>query len=102
MSEVAEPQRHTLERNFLVNPRFRARLMQIDRPQEMPWDVFDVDIVIDATGKFGDRQSMAAHLDNGARRVLLRTLPIDTIDRILVPGINDRVCPSNTPSSAAV
>ncbi len=109
MSEVAEPQRHTLERNFLVNPRFRARLMQIDRPQEMPWDVFDVDIVIDATGKFGDRQSMAAHLDNGARRVLLRTLPIDTIDRILVPGINDssaepgdRMISAGSPTASAL
>ena len=26
-SEVAEPQRHQLQGNFLVNPRFRARLM---------------------------------------------------------------------------
>ena len=29
------------------------------------------------------------HLSNGARRVLLRTLPADGIDRILIPGIND-------------
>ena len=58
-SEVKEPQRHELQGNFLVNPRFRARLMQVDRPAEMPWDIFAVDMVIDCTGAFRDRQSMA-------------------------------------------
>jgi glyceraldehyde 3-phosphate dehydrogenase len=108
-SEVAESQRHTLEGNFLVNSRFRARLMQIDRPEEMPWDVFDVDIVIDATGKYRDRQSMEAHLANGAPRVLLRTLPIDHIDRIVVPGVNadsvaaaDRMISAGSPTASAL
>ena len=87
-SEVHESGRHRLEGNFLVNPRFRARLMRTDTPAEMPWDIFAVDIVIDATGKFRERQSMQAHLENGAPRVLLRTLPTDHIDRIIIPGIN--------------
>jgi len=88
-SEVDEPGRHTLQGNFLVNPRFRARLMQIDRPAEMPWDIFGVDMVIDSTGKYRDRCYMEDHLGNGAPRVLLRTLPADHIDRIVIPGIND-------------
>ena len=49
-SKVEEPQRHQLQGNFLVNSNFRARLMQNDRPAEMPWDIFAVDIVIGATG----------------------------------------------------
>ena len=65
-AEVEEPQRHELQGNFLVNPRFRSRLMQIDRPLEMPWDIFAVDIVIDATGKFRERQHMEAHLERVA------------------------------------
>ncbi|MEP4486735.1 type I glyceraldehyde-3-phosphate dehydrogenase [Marinobacter alexandrii] len=87
-SEVNEPERHRLEGNFLVNDRFRARLMEIDRPAEMPWDIFNVDIVIDSTGKYRDRHDMEGHLNNGAHRVLLRTLPTDHIDRIVIPGIN--------------
>ncbi len=108
-SEVKEPQRHELQGNFLVNPRFRARLMQVDRPAEMPWDIFAVDMVIDATGKFRDRQSMAAHLANGAQRVLLRTLPADHVDRIVVPGINDataavadRMISAGSPTTSAL
>ena len=87
-SEVAPSQQYELQGNFLVNSRFRTRLMQIDRPAEMPWDIFAVDVVIDSTGKFRDQQTMRAHLANGAPRVLLRTLPTDHIDRIVIPGIN--------------
>jgi glyceraldehyde 3-phosphate dehydrogenase (phosphorylating) len=88
-SEVADPGRHRLEGNFLANDRFKARLMEIDTPAEMPWDIFDVDVVIDATGKYRDRSFMEGHLGNGAPRVLLRTLPTDYIDRIVIPGINE-------------
>lgn len=108
-SEVREPQRHQLEGNFLVNPNFRARLMQIDSPVEMPWDIFAVDMVIDATGKFRDRRHMEAHLGNGAQRVLLRTLPTDHIDRIVIPGINtgsalasDRMVSAGSPTASAL
>jgi glyceraldehyde 3-phosphate dehydrogenase len=87
-SEVNEPERHELQGNFLVNPRFRARLMQIDTPAEMPWDVFEVDMVIDSTGKYRERHFLEDHLGNGAPRVLLRTLPVEDIDRIVIPGIN--------------
>ena len=87
-SEAVQPEQFALEGNFLVNPRFRTRLMQIDTPAEMPWDIFSVDMVIDSTGKYRDQQYMQDHLGNGAPRVLLRTLPTDGIDRIVIPGIN--------------
>ena len=87
-SEVNEPERHELQGNFLVNPRFKARLMPIDKPAEMPWDMFGVDIIIDSTGKYRERSFMEDHLGNGAPRVLLRTVPSDHIDRIVIPGIN--------------
>ena len=88
-SEVKNAQRHELRGNFLVNPRFSARMMPISHPAKMPWDVFGVDIVIDSTGKYRHQRFMQDHLNNGAPRVLLRTLPRDQIDRIVIPGIND-------------
>jgi glyceraldehyde 3-phosphate dehydrogenase len=87
-SEVKDPQRHQLQGNFLVNARFKARMMPIDTPAEMPWDMFGVDIVVDSTGKYRQTNYMEDHLRNGAPRVLLRTLPSDHIDRIVIPGIN--------------
>ncbi len=88
-SEVDEPDRYQLQGNFLVNDRFKTRVAPIDRPAEMPWDMFGVDVVIDATGKYRSGVDMGDHLGSGAPRVLLRTLPIDDIDRIVMPGINE-------------
>jgi glyceraldehyde-3-phosphate dehydrogenase/erythrose-4-phosphate dehydrogenase len=51
--------------------------------------VFGVDIVIDATGKYREAAAMEDHMRNGAPRVMLRTLPLDHIDRIVVPGVNE-------------
>jgi len=87
-TEVPDPERHELQGNFLVNPRFKARLMPIDLPSEMPWDMFGVDAIVDSTGKYRERSDMEGHLNNGAPRVILRTLPSDHIDRIVMPGIN--------------
>ncbi|MGK0500069.1 MAG: glyceraldehyde 3-phosphate dehydrogenase [Oceanicoccus sp.] len=88
-SEVDNSDDYQLEGNYLITPKFKTRIMQIDRPAEMPWDVFSVDMVIDSTGKFRNKADMEDHLGNGAGRVLLRTLPTDHIDRIVIPGINE-------------
>ena len=108
-AEAANPEQYTLQGNFLCNTRSRARVMPIDLPVEMPWDVFDVDVVIDATGKYRERTYMEDHLANGAPRVLLRTLPVDAIDRIVIPGVNaetisgaDRVISAGSATTSAL
>ncbi|MEM1188202.1 MAG: glyceraldehyde 3-phosphate dehydrogenase NAD-binding domain-containing protein [Pseudomonadota bacterium] len=87
-SEVARSSDYVLEGNFLISPTQRSRIMSIDAPQEMPWDIFDVDLVIDATGVYRDEVHMDAHLSGGAPRVMIRSLPNDAIDRIVIPAIN--------------
>jgi glyceraldehyde 3-phosphate dehydrogenase len=87
--DVREPECR-LEHNRLVNDKFSTRMLRADRPHEVPWDAFDVDAVIDATARFRSRAEMQAHLDNGAHRVLISTLPLDHIDRLVIPGINER------------
>lgn len=88
-SEVEHPERYELDGNFLVSGQMRTRMMSMDLPREVPWDIFGVDLVIDATGKYRERARMEDHLNNGAPRVLLRTLPADHIDRVVLPGINE-------------
>jgi glyceraldehyde 3-phosphate dehydrogenase len=78
-----------LRGNYLVNDRFQTRMMQADRPGEVPWDVFDVDIVIDATNRFRSAAHMQAHLDSGAPRVLISQLPEEEIDRVVLVGLNN-------------
>jgi glyceraldehyde 3-phosphate dehydrogenase len=78
-----------LEGNYLVSGSSRTRLMPADRPTEVPWDVFGVDMVIDATGRFRSRVDLTAHLDNGAKRVILAVLPDDALDRVVLSGVNE-------------
>ncbi len=78
-----------LQDNYLVNEKFRTRMLQIARPEEVPWDVLGVDCVVDATGRYRRRRDMEAHLRAGAKRVILASLPAEPIDRIVIPGINE-------------
>lgn len=78
-----------LEGNYLVGEHFRTRLMPTNHPTEIPWDVFGIDFVIDATSRFRSRAELEPHLDNGAGRVLVSTLPEGEIDRVIACGVND-------------
>ncbi len=78
-----------LHDNYLINTKFRTRMLQLARPEEVPWDVLNVDCVVDATGRYRRRLDMEGHLRAGARRVILASLPAEAIDRIVIPGINE-------------
>ena len=57
-------------------------------PESIPWDRHNIDVVIDATGKFKDRDSLDAHLNGSVQYVILCCPPKD--DRIpsVVMGVN--------------
>ena len=78
-----------LDGNFLVKDGQRARIVHGVSPADVPWDAFDVDVVIDSTHKYRTRETMQGHLDSGAKRVILGSLPLDDIDRVVVLGVND-------------
>jgi glyceraldehyde 3-phosphate dehydrogenase len=54
-------------------------------PEALPWG--DVDIVLECTGIFTEREAAARHLRNGARRVLV-SAPAKGADRTVVYGVN--------------
>jgi glyceraldehyde 3-phosphate dehydrogenase len=78
-----------LQDNYLTSKKFRTRMFQLARPEEVPWDLMNVDCVVDATGRYRRRRDMEAHLRAGAKRVILASLPAEPIDRIVIPGINE-------------
>lgn len=88
-SEDADGPSCELEGNYLVNDKFRTRMLQIAKPGEVPWDVLGVDSVIDSTGRYRRREYLETHLRTGARRVFLASLPADAVDRVIIPGINE-------------
>lgn len=60
-------------------------------PGEVRWRDYDVDIVVEASGRYRDRAALDRHLDAGARRVLLTNPPAeDLYPTIYCVGVNDQ------------
>jgi glyceraldehyde 3-phosphate dehydrogenase len=57
-------------------------------PAQVPWSEHDVEIVIEASGHFRSRSAASAHLDAGARRVVV-SAPGKDMDLTICVGVND-------------
>ncbi|HEX6608133.1 MAG TPA: type I glyceraldehyde-3-phosphate dehydrogenase [Chloroflexia bacterium] len=57
-------------------------------PANLPWKDLGVDIVIESTGRFTDAQKAAAHLQAGAKKVII-TAPAKNEDITIVMGVNE-------------
>src|SRR5262245_27165970 len=64
------------------------QMFNCKEPTEIPWKKIGADIVIEATGKFVDRQGCEKHLQAGAKKVLLSAPAKDDVDITVVYGVN--------------
>ncbi|HLE39189.1 MAG TPA: type I glyceraldehyde-3-phosphate dehydrogenase [Acidimicrobiia bacterium] len=67
----------------------RARLLTEKDPAALPWAELGVDVAIESTGVFRDREKVGRHLAAGAKRVILTVPPKGTLDATVVLGVND-------------
>lgn len=63
------------------------KVFQMKDPAEIPWKSLGVDVVIESTGRFTDRESAAKHMAGGARKVII-SAPSKDSDVMLVLGVN--------------
>lgn len=78
-----------LEDALIVNGK-RVQLISERDPLKLPWKALGVDIVIEATGKFNERDKAAMHLEAGAKKVIL-TAPGKNEDITVVMGVNEEL-----------
>src|SRR5215467_8256088 len=57
-------------------------------PARLPWQKLDVDIVVESTGVFTEAAQVPAHLEAGAKKVII-TAPAKDEDLTVVLGVND-------------
>lgn len=73
--------------HLLVNNRRISVFAERD-PKELPWNELGVDVVIEATGRFTDREGASQHLSAGAPRVVI-SAPGKNADLTVVLGVNE-------------
>src|SRR3974390_2339866 len=66
----------------------KIKVTAIRNPAELPHKELGVDIALECTGLFTSKDKAKAHLDAGARRVLV-SAPCDDADKTIVFGVND-------------
>ena len=72
---------------FLVDGK-KIQVVSVRDPAELPWSKLGVDIALESTGLFTDRDSASKHLKAGAKKVLI-SAPASNPDVTIVPAVND-------------
>ena len=71
---------------LVVNGR-TLKVSAVKEPEKLPWKDLGVDIVLESTGRFTDRDNAAKHLTAGARKVVI-SAPAKGEDLTVVMGVN--------------
>ncbi|MFN3987212.1 MAG: type I glyceraldehyde-3-phosphate dehydrogenase [Rhodocyclaceae bacterium] len=80
----------------------RIQLTYERDPRRLPWQALGVDVVLDCTGSFTTKAAASAHLEAGARKVLISAPGGADVDATVVYGVNHQVLrPHHTVVSSA-
>ncbi|SMO45724.1 glyceraldehyde-3-phosphate dehydrogenase (NAD+) [Balnearium lithotrophicum] len=79
----------TCDGDELVIDGRRIKVHADPNPEELPWKDLEVDVVLEATGRFRDREGAGKHLKAGAKRVVI-SAPGKNPDATFVMGVNHR------------
>jgi glyceraldehyde 3-phosphate dehydrogenase len=83
------PREITSDGDDLVIDSLRVPVLNQKDPSRLPWQQLGIDLVMECTGVFRDQASLRAHLEAGAKRVLLSAPSKSDEVPMVVPGVND-------------
>ena len=66
----------------------RITVLQERDPAKLPWKALNIDIVIESTGFFTDATKARAHVEAGAKKVII-SAPAKNEDKTIVLGVNE-------------
>ena len=75
--------------NFMINGD-KIEVFSIKNPEELPWRSLEVDLVLECTGFFTNKEKSGAHLKAGAKKVLI-SAPAGNNVKTVVFGVNENI-----------
>lgn len=75
----------------LIINNYSINYFSSSKIEDISWQEYNVDIVVECTGLFKDRKSASAHLNSGAKKVIISAPPTDDSIKTIVVGINDHL-----------
>ena len=77
------------ESHLIIN-KDKITFTQESKIEDIKWKKFDVDYVFECTGKFNSKEKLMAHINNGAKKVIV-SAPCKNADKTIVFGVNEDV-----------
>src|SRR3989339_1168157 len=68
----------------------KIKVLKTLEPEKLPWKDMKVDVVVESTGRFTDREGAQPHLNAGAKKVLI-SAPAKNPDITIVMGVNEKM-----------
>ena len=78
-----------------------VKVLQEKDPANLPWKDLGIDIVVESTGVFDSRDKAAAHLDAGAKRVVITAPAKDDVTPTATPNVGEEFLKSDKITSNA-
>ncbi len=74
--------------NHLIINKNKITFSQESKIEDINWRKFGVDYVFECTGKFNSKEKLLAHINNGAKKVIV-SAPCKDADKTIVFGVNE-------------
>ena len=82
------PHEVTVDGDFIVVDGKKVQVLAQTDPAKLPWGELGVEIVVESTGRFTDGPKAAAHIEAGAKKVII-SAPAKQEDITIVMGVNE-------------